>query len=116
MSEKRKAGGQTWPMEAFSGIDRTPPKIDWVKIEKNFESLKPKHLILLELIAQGLSNTEIAKRMTYTVDSVGPLVNSLFEVLGIHEIQGNSRSIATQIWHKMKARPIENPFDDSHQG
>ncbi len=58
-----------------------------VQIEKNFNELTPREYEVLQLLAQGQSNQEIANNLVIEVGTVKNHVHNIFRKLDIHERQ-----------------------------
>jgi DNA-binding NarL/FixJ family response regulator len=69
---------------AFTGANGTPEA-------GPFEKLTPRQREVLQLIAEGLSNKEIAARLNLSLKTVESHRTELMERLGIHGVAGLTR-------------------------
>jgi len=79
-----------------------PAPVDFVRDERKVESLglTPRELEMLELIASGLSNKEIAQRVNVSENTVKTHANRVFSKIGARR-----RTQAVQLGKEMRLIP-----------
>jgi DNA-binding NarL/FixJ family response regulator len=72
--------------------------------------LAPREERLIGLIAQGLTNKQIAEEMALTEASVKEYCNRLYETMGLNGSWGNPRVRAARYWILRETAAVNTPL------